>query len=290
MGARFFLFLLLSWTFVIQQATAQTNRNEEEVLRNLIKSIPSPLELSSLIKEVGVQYNDTILNPPYRAASYNTDYGQALNLGIYSTDLGYVNVYKKRDTTAAAYLGSLVSVADGLNIESLIDFAAITQYAFANDLNGLLSETYTSFDKINKHLIEHERPDLSVLILTGGWLETLYLTCQVAKDFPNRLLDERIAEQKIVLDQILPILEEYQEGEAMLSLYEKLKELEDLFKKIKIKQKAKADENFRIARLGDLDVIIYGEDDDNKNKIKYKAEDLENILNLSALIRKQIVN
>ena len=259
-----------------------------EVLNNLLKSIPSPLEMSSLVKKNGIKYNGEILNSPQNASLYQDGFFRALNLGIFSTDLGYVNVYKNQDTIAPAYLQSIIALSDGLNIDNLINFAAITNYALSNNLNGLLSETTASFEKINQELINQNKPELSILMLTGGWLETLYITCQIAKTTPNKVLDNRIAEQKIVLDKILPLLKSYKKGDEMEKLYQELNQLNEVFKKIKIKQKNKANSNFTIEKWGDLEVVVYQNNND-KGSIKYKAEDLENILKTSSVIRDKIV-
>ncbi|NJO00559.1 MAG: hypothetical protein HC880_01745 [Bacteroidia bacterium] len=177
-----FLLLILFWVLPGAAASQPSTENDgQEVLDNIFKTIPSPFEISSLIKEEGVSYQGDILNGPQEASRYQSEYRKALNLGIYSTDLGYINIYKKSDSIAPAYLQSILTIANGLNIGQFINFANISQFALSNDLNGLLSETSSSFDKINQEFIDQQKPQLSVLMLTGGWLETLYLTCQAAK-------------------------------------------------------------------------------------------------------------
>ncbi|MDX2306366.1 MAG: hypothetical protein NW226_26390 [Microscillaceae bacterium] len=278
--------LVLSYQSTFSQESVQ---DRSEVLNNLLKSIPSPLEMSSLIKNSGIKFDGSMLNPSKNAAKYQDKYFRALNLGIFSTDLGYVNIYKNQDTLAPAYLQSIITLSNGLNINNLINFTTITQYALSNNLNGLLSETTVSFEKINQELINKQEPELSILMLTGGWLETLYLTCQVAKAHPNEVLDSRIAEQKIVLDKILPLLNSYKKGNQMNELYLELNSLNEVFKKIKIKQKNKADQNFTIEKWGDLEVVVYQGNEDDKSSIKYKSEDIENILTTSSAIRDKIV-
>ncbi|MEO1653053.1 MAG: hypothetical protein AAFU64_05880 [Bacteroidota bacterium] len=276
--------------FLLNMPLQAQNEDRNQLLNNLLKSIPSPLEMSSLIRKEGIQYDPSILNVPNRSTSYQTEFKQSLNLGIYSTDLGYTNIYEKKDTLGIAYLQSLRSLAQELNIDSLINFVTIAQYAITNNLNGLLAETSSSFDRINRSLIENKKPEASALILTGGWLETLYLTCQVAKKFPNPVLDNRIAEQKIILEQLLPLLQSYKQDEEMKELVGGLDELNELFKKIRIQQKIKADQNFRIVKLGNLEIVFYDNEKAKASKTKYKEEDLEQIINVSAKVRDKIVN
>src|SRR5688500_16735654 len=60
-------------------------------VNEILHRIPSPLEISVLLKESGKKYNSEFLNSPENLSRYNTNYKRALNLGIYGTDLGYTN-------------------------------------------------------------------------------------------------------------------------------------------------------------------------------------------------------
>src|SRR5687768_1496297 len=63
-------------------------------VNDILHRIPSPLEISVLLKESGRKYNAGFLNAPDNLSRYNTNYKRALNLGIYGTDLGYTNIYE----------------------------------------------------------------------------------------------------------------------------------------------------------------------------------------------------
>ncbi len=280
---------ILNITSLQAQNTVEGEVPEAEVLEKLMQTIPSPSEFSSLIKKVGIKFNAQLLNSPQNLVNYNTDYKKAINLGIYSTDLGYLNVYEKRDSIGFIYLQSIKTLADKLEVGSFVDFGKITSYAMVNNVNGLLAETSYSFDKINRFLVEQNKSHISALILIGGWLETLHLTCQAAKDYPNDLLDNRIAEQKIILEQLLPILNTYKQGDQMNALYKDLMELNEFFKKIRIKQKVRSEQNYEIQMWDKLEVIVYFNANDTKNKTKYRPEDLVDILNETSKIRTKIV-
>ncbi|NJO00558.1 MAG: hypothetical protein HC880_01740 [Bacteroidia bacterium] len=108
---------------------------------------------------------------------------------------------------------------------------------------------------------------------------------------PAKALDDRIAEQKLILEELLPILQMYKQGAEMDTLVSSLNTLNDLFKKIKIKQKAKSDANFTVETWGTLEVVVYGLDESSrKNQNKYDQEDLDRILAVSSDIREKIVN
>ena len=67
----------------------------EEVIGEILQQIPSPLEISMLLKESGKKYNASYLNPAENRSKYNSNYQKALNLGVYGTDLGYTNIYEQ---------------------------------------------------------------------------------------------------------------------------------------------------------------------------------------------------
>jgi hypothetical protein len=74
-----------------------------------------------------------------------------------------------------------------------------------------------------------------VLILTGGWLEALHITCQVAQSNPsNTQLIEKIGEQKITLDNIVQLLQFYTQDPAIADLHKQVVELKATFDQIEI--------------------------------------------------------
>ncbi|GAB4396349.1 MAG: hypothetical protein OHK0053_10210 [Microscillaceae bacterium] len=260
----------------------QTPAISKEVLSDIVKSIPSPLEISFLIKDLGIRYDKTILNSADKMSNYNTSFKQALNLGIYSTDLGYANIYEQTQD-ALYYLTAVKNMAEGLKIGRFFDFNTIKELATkSNNLDSLLLVTNTNLERINEHLQESGRADLTILILTGGWLEALYLTCEVAKKQPNELLRNRIGEQKIILEQLLLLLSFYEENESVKDLINELNELQRIYDNVKITYEY--EESTAEEENGVLVVK-----DNTTSKINFTEKDLDNILSVSQKIRKKII-
>ena len=59
---------------------------------NTLFSIPSPYEVSILMKKAGVEFNPNITNPVGNAQTYTDNFAKALNLGVYGADLAYLNM------------------------------------------------------------------------------------------------------------------------------------------------------------------------------------------------------
>jgi hypothetical protein len=184
-----------------------TSTIDQEVISSVLQQIPSPLEISVLLKESGTKYDNTLLNSPDNLSSYNSNYKKALNLGIYGTDLGYTNIYEQNQD-GIKYLRSIKSLADELNIGQFFDIETIGRLASnSKNLDSLLLITTQNFNSINGYLQKQGRANLSVLLLSGGWVEAMNITCLVAaKDPKNKQLQETIGGQKIILEQIVLLL------------------------------------------------------------------------------------
>lgn len=61
----------------------------EEAMEDIIENVSSPVEIAALIKSVGVPYSKEYLATTDYVDHYNTNFKQALGLGIFGADLGY---------------------------------------------------------------------------------------------------------------------------------------------------------------------------------------------------------
>ncbi len=207
----------------------------QEVVSSILEQIPSPLEISVLLKESGVGYNDQVINSPSNIARYHSIYQKALNLGIYGADLGYTNIYNQ-NAEGIRYLSSIKTLANDLNIGQFFDLKTISKLALnSNNLDSLLLVTTQNFNSINSYLQQQNRSNLSVLLLVGGWLEAMEIICDAAsKNLNNRPLVERIGEQKIILEQLTLLLSFYKGDPNMKNLYHDLEQLKAIFDGIEI--------------------------------------------------------
>jgi len=206
----------------------------EQAMEDIISNISSPVEMSSLIKESGVQFNYKYLNSTDNIDNYNTGFIQALNLGVLGADLGYLNMYNKTGTVLS-YITSIKTLADNLKVGQFFDFSMLKRLATNSDnLDSLMYISVSSFDQMDVFLRENNRSDVSALIVTGVWLEGLFLATQVVKDAPNKEIVERIGEQKLILNDLLLILNNYKRDKKFFELIEKINKIKALFKDVTI--------------------------------------------------------
>jgi hypothetical protein len=202
----------------------------------IYQTIPNPIEVSTLIKGLGAEYRKSNLNDNTKVNSYSTSFQKALNLGVYSTDLGMANLYTKNQDVIN-YLDAVKTLADGLQIGDYFDYNTLKDYATKGDkLEELLQITNQNVEKINGFLTDNKREHISVLMVTGGWIEANYLMVKVYNETKNVKIKERIGEGKIVLEKILPALEQHASKPEFKGLIAELKELNDKFKSVKIEE------------------------------------------------------
>ncbi|MCC5920969.1 MAG: hypothetical protein LAT68_12370 [Cyclobacteriaceae bacterium] len=256
-----------------------------EELNALIQIIPSPIEISFLLRELGTTYDKSILNDPDNVSNYNTNFKKALNLGVYGTDLGYTNIFEQQQE-ALYYLNSIKDCADGLNIGQFFDFATIRRLATnSSNLDSLLLITTRNFNDINDYLQNRKRDNLSALLLFGGWLEALHILNQVlVKNPDSEELKERIGEQKIISNQIVLILGHYGKNNPNISdLHKEFEELDNQFRKVNI-VKTQGEPTFEEVN-GVLRII-----DNSSTTVEVSKETLDNINRLTKKIRANIIS
>ncbi len=216
------------------EATEEKTGIDEDVINSILDQIPSPLEISVLLKESGSKFNGSLLNQSENLPKYNNNFKKALNLGVYGTDLGYTNIYGQNQD-GIEYISSIKSLADDLSIGQFFDVETIGRLATnSKNLDSLLLITTLNFNHINHYLQTQGRDNLSVLLLTGGWLEAMQITCQVASKKPSKELFEKIGEQKIILEQILLLFSFYEKDSNMAGLLKDLEPLKASYEKINI--------------------------------------------------------
>jgi hypothetical protein len=221
------------------QSTLDSLKNvpkiDEELVNGILQQIPSPLEISSILKESGSKYDASILNSDQNLPKYNNNFSKALNLGVFGTDLGYTNIYEQ-SKDGIKFLSSIKSLANDLNIGQFFDIETIGRLASnSKNLDSLLLITTQNFNDINSYLQNQSRSQISVLLLTGGWIEAMQIVCQVAAKNPgNKDLAEKIGEQQIILDQLVLLFDLFKDDTNMASLLKDLNELKAAYAGIEI--------------------------------------------------------
>lgn len=179
------------------------------MFNNVLFSLPSPYQFAFFIKNLGITYNKEYLNRTSNSSEYTTTFEKALNVGVYGTDLGYLNIYEQTPE-AVNYFSALKMLSQDIGISNTFDAETIERIennmGNKDSLLYIISNKYREADAFLK---DNDRNHVAVLILAGGWIESLDILCKVAKDYPSDEITQKIAEQKHPLENLINILQPY---------------------------------------------------------------------------------
>ena len=206
----------------------------EEALDEIVQNVSSPIEMAALIKEIGAPFSIDYLATTDFVDKYNTSFQMAMNLGIFGADLGYMNIYDK-STQIVNYLTSIKKLADGIMVGQFFDFSTVKRLATSREnIDSLMYISVNSFNNMDTYLRDNNRGHLSALMITGIWVEGMYLATQVAKENPNPALYERIGEQKLNMNNLFLILNAYQSQKQIADIIDDLNEIKTEFDQVEI--------------------------------------------------------
>jgi hypothetical protein len=198
-------------------------------------AVPSPSELSAMIKATGANYNKNMLNPPANETKYTSIIQKAMNLGVYGADLSYTSTFDQTQE-AMVYMGVCKKLADGLGITGAINENTVKR--MEKNLNNkdsllkIISDTYLETDI---YLKNNDRAGVSALVVAGGWIEGLYISVNIAaQNAKNEMLVKRIAEQKLILENLIGLLETNEANDNAPEMMTELKALKTIYDNVKM--------------------------------------------------------
>ncbi len=261
----------------------QTSQASSEVIDGLMKSVPSPLEISALLKQEGVGFAPDLLNPANNVKQYASNAKRALNMGIYGADLGYINIYDEKQE-AITYLDAIISLSNDLKVSQFFDVHTIKKLATnSRNLDSLMDISTRNFENMNAYLQEHKRGNLSAYMILGGWIEGLNIISQVCKNSDDLKLMEKVGEQKIALDQIMLLLEFYQKDPTIAALLPEVKELKEIYDQVEIVN------IYKKPTMTEINGIMMVQDN-STTEIKINKGDIELIAKKAKEIRAKIIS
>lgn len=196
-------------------------------------SIPSPIQMATLIKsKVGV-FNENMLTNPENVSTFTTNFKRAINMGVYGADLGYATIYEN-NTKAISYLSSIEKLSDELGIAGAFNQGLLERFIEnGNNPDSMLTIMSEGYREGDKFLKDNEQHDVATLILTGGWIEGLFFAATSYETSSDQAIADRIGEQRTGLKTIIELLEDYNSDEFYTKLIADLKDLLIDFNKIK---------------------------------------------------------
>lgn len=257
----------------VQETTDQNTTQRVEAVKQIFNTIPSPIEMASLIRKSGADFDNSILNSTDNADNYTSVRQQALNLGVYGADLSYSSMFEQQQQSIY-YLSAARGLAKELGVEAAINNDLIERVndnrANKDSLLRIVADAYYS---LNGYLKESEREQVSALVIAGGWIEALHLaTTHVTPE--NQKLKERIAEQKYSLKDLITLMETYEGAPELGNVLADLKGIQEVFDLVEIKKgktETSRDNSGKMVIGGSSSITM---SDETLDAIKMKIQDV----------------
>ena len=171
--------------------------------KKVFYALPSPVELSMLIKKSGVPWQLSLLNDPVAAAKYLTNKKMALNFGIYLTDLSYAGLFEQSQTVLR-YKFAIKQLIEGLGLQSAVDYSSMQLLEeHINDKDAVLRILTDMYASCMMSLDEGERYALTFSIMTGGWVEAMFIATSVINEtLPSNegKMRQLVVDQRLTFD------------------------------------------------------------------------------------------
>jgi hypothetical protein len=215
------------------QPPVQTTLDSAEVARmkeleKIFFSIPSPMEMSSLIKEKGYQFDQNKLIATSNVDQYTGESRQAIMLGVYGADLSYTAIFDQKQMTME-YFAAAQKLARSMGVDGALTNDLIERLdKHQENRDSMLHIVSEAYADLNGYLKENQRIEVSAMIVAGGWIEALYLSTIYGND-GNSDLRQRIAEQKYALNNLMSYLDKFGDTTSLKELRSDLKTIQDAY-------------------------------------------------------------
>jgi hypothetical protein len=216
----------------VEEETFDESNSFRAVFDDQIFSIPPPIQTGRLIKKLNLDFDESLLSDRSMVTNYASEHKQALNLGVYGTDLGYASLYSQKNTSLN-YLKTIETLSDALGLDAAFSAKFIAEFE-SNSGNEdkmvkLMAQAFTNADDFLKNA---NRKSVSAKILAGGWIESMHYATTLNSRTQSEDIERRIAQQKQTLESIIELLGQYNDDNTNDELLAQLKDLKLSFDKI----------------------------------------------------------
>ncbi|MEP7168389.1 MAG: hypothetical protein ABI855_03390 [Bacteroidota bacterium] len=203
----------------------------------------SPLAVLDEFAKSNLPQDLALLNPVDNVNNYHSSFKQAINYGIYGVDMGYLLV-NNRTLESIKYYSVCKKLAEQLNMAETFNKFVNRIESNKDNKDSLLRVIDEAYAASSSFLESNERLETASEILAGSWLECQHITVNLLKNAErtaeNDKLYDAVYEQRLHLDNITKIFEEFKtdadvlkvkkDFENLLLIYKELKDSKDITK------------------------------------------------------------
>ncbi len=204
-----------------------------ETMIDIIQNIASPMEVSTLINSLDIPFSASNLPNPENLSTDANSLEMAYRLGMLYTSLGYINVYEQTDIYES-FLTSIDQLTTTLHIGQYFDLATVKRLEASSSMDSLLYVSVNSFNHMGNSLRESNHGDQSTLMITGAWIEGLYLATQAILRDDSEHLRNMVGDQKLILNDLLLVLNFYNDEASLKNYISDLDKIMSLYDEVEI--------------------------------------------------------
>ncbi len=217
-----------------QEDVVEIGSEEEVVVEDQVHhQVPSPHEMMEFIKASGSEFNANLLCQTSAADKYVDLKGKSMGMGIFIADLAYASSYSQFQE-AVKYFDVVVKMSEDVGISGVFDEAMMenmkTNLDHPDSLEAMTSQSYY---EIIAELEGSDRGKVVAMIAAGGFLESLFIGVQSVQDFQeNDPVIKRIADQKLIYENIMMYLEKYKDDQNVEWTIQDMSALKNIFDEV----------------------------------------------------------
>ncbi len=192
--------------------------------------IPSPLEMFVRMQKNNVPFDVELPNNPSNAVRYVTQFQQAVNMGVYASDMAYCCIVGSSQHTLEYFnLVKNLSVEIGL-YEGINKELADRVLDNLSETDTLISVTSDSYHDVVTYIEEQGLVDIQCLVVASAWIESLYLCLMPMKH--STLTDgdmELIQDHQVLLENLIELLAQNKQSSNVAKLLEELQLIQSVY-------------------------------------------------------------
>lgn len=199
-------------------------------VQNVFTSLPDRDLVLKLISENQLEYMPDFLNDPQSVNNYALEGAKAVNLGIYGSDLSIASSFDQTQESMI-FLKCVNILATQLGVNSAFDQKLVERIdANQNNKDSVIDLVSNAFKRVDEILKVNNRPATAAVILSGCWIEGLFVSCQIAQSANAESVIKTIIEQQTSLKNVIAMLESVTLEDNAKFILEDLKTLQNAFK------------------------------------------------------------
>jgi len=188
-----------------------TEETTDEALEDLFESpeydyhLPSPLQVASIFKKSGLEYNSDATSSTDNAEQYTDELKQMLNFGVYSADMAYC-VLNEQSNEGRKYLQVITDLAEKIGMSAVFENKDLMERFDKNieDKDSIEILMIDIHERTEAYMDENDMQHQQAVHFAGAWTEGMYLGVYDFENNPEKEgVGAQIAEQMSILNNII---------------------------------------------------------------------------------------